>query len=133
MSDEKPEAAAAGIIDVDITELSETMASAELNNILSKPTEYIGKRIKTKGLYYSDYYAETDKNYHFVIFTDNTACCSYDIEFIMKGEYKYPDDYPTNETPIEIVGVLDKYDEMGQTYHYILVEELIETGKVAMR
>ena len=110
-------------IDVDLTLLSETMVSAELTSILSNPTEYIGKRIKMKGLYYSDYYDETDKNYHFVIFTDNTACCSYDLEFIREGDYIYPDDYPENETDIEVVGVLNSYEELGQTYHYISVEE----------
>ena len=112
-------------IDVDLTALSSTMAFAEVSNILTKPAAYLGKTIKMSGVYESEYWDVTGKDYHYVIITDATSCCPQGLEFIRDGEHSYPDDYPAKQAHIEVVGVYDSYDEQGQTYYYLAVSDVV--------
>lgn len=103
-------------IDVDLTKLSSTMVYSEVYNMMVSPKNYIGKTVKMKGLY-SSYHDETSSNnYYFCIIADATACCSQGIEFVLKDEYTYPDDYPKEGENICVVGVFDTYQEGNYTY-----------------
>lgn len=114
-------------VDVDLTVLSSTMVYAEVYNMMSNPEEYVGKTIKIKGQYYSEYWDDTQRYYHYVIISDATACCQSGIEFIWDDNYHvYPDEYPENDTEIEISGVFDSYEELGQKYYYLSVEDIDE-------
>jgi hypothetical protein len=46
------------------------------------------------------------------------------IEFILKGDHKYPDDYPQEGSEICITGVFGSYEEDGNTY-YALTDAVI--------
>lgn len=110
---------------LDLTALSSTMVFAEVYSIMSHPDEYIGRVIKMKGPYYSLFYDETGFFYHYVVIEDATACCQQGIEFVWSGEHAYPDDYPDDQTIIEVTGTFGTYDELGESYYCLLVDDLV--------
>ena len=112
-------------IDVDLTILSSTMISAEIAHIKANPDEYLGKTIKVSGLYSASYYPPTDQYYQLVTFEDANACCQQVFEFTWNGDHTYPDDYPSENTRIEMTGVFGKYEELGRTYYFLSVDDII--------
>lgn len=113
-----------GSVDIDMTVMSTTMMYSELYLILIDPDSYVGQTIKIKGQYFTSFYKDTNKYYHYVVVSDATACCTQGIEFIWNGDHTYPDDYPKNETMIEVQGVLDIYYEDDYEYCYLAVDEI---------
>ncbi|MDR1753789.1 MAG: hypothetical protein LBR74_02645 [Eubacterium sp.] len=111
-------------IDVDLTALSGTMVYAEVYNMMVNPTDYLGKTVKLSGPYSTRYYDVTDEYYHYVIVEDATACCQQGLEFIWSGQHVFPDDYPVDQTEIEILGIFDSYEELGNTFFYIKADDL---------
>jgi len=111
-------------VDVDLTILSSTMVYAEVFNIMSKPDSYLGKTIKLNGLFYSSYYDENETMYYYVVITDAASCCPQGLEFVINGERKYPEDYPDERSKIEVTGTFSSYNEYGETYYHLLVEDL---------
>lgn len=112
-------------VDVDLTKLSSIMVYAEVYNMMTSPDEYLGKTVKMQGPYYASYFEDTKKYYHYVIIEDATACCQQGLEFIWDGEHKYPNDYPIDGTNIEVTGVFGSYEELGLTYYYLTVEDVV--------
>ena len=96
-------------IDIDLTKLSSTMIYSEVYNMMSNPDEYIGKTIRMDGNLAVFKYPE--RNYYTCIIQDATACCQQGMEFLWKGEHKYPDDYPKEGDGIIVTGVFDVYFE----------------------
>lgn len=112
-------------VDVDLTLMSSTMVYSEVYNMMMNPDDYMGKTIKIIGPYYSFYLNETGKYYHAVIISDATACCSNGLEFVWDDNtHVYPDEYPENNTIIELVGTFGSYEELGQTYYYLATNSL---------
>jgi hypothetical protein len=109
---------------IDLTKMSSTMTYAEVYNMVTNPNAYIGKTVKMSGPYYVSYFDKTGKYYHAVIIQDATACCQSGLEFVWTGEHKYPDDYPKENTKIEVTGVFGTYDEIGRTYCYLTVDDI---------
>jgi len=103
-------------IDLDLTELSSTMVYAEVFNIIMRPDEYIGKIVKMNGLFSLYHDEATGNNYYACIIQDATACCAEGIEFVLKEQYVYPDDYPAEGEDITVVGTFDTYTEGEYTY-----------------
>ena len=58
------------------------------------------------------------------IVPDATACCQQGIEFVLDGDYKYPDDYPEEGQSITIKGAFNSYDEYGFKYVQLLNAEM---------
>lgn len=116
--DTAPEEQAPGdeSVDVDLTVLSATMVYSEVFNMVMTPDDYIGKTVKMKGLfnYYHD--ENTDLSYYSCIIQDATACCSQGLEFVLAGDYTYPDDYPELGSEICVIGEFDTYLENESTY-----------------
>ncbi|NMD37350.1 MAG: hypothetical protein GYA87_01560 [Christensenellaceae bacterium] len=113
-------------IDVDLTKLSSTMVFGEVYNMLVNTQDYIGKTIKMGGMYSSNFFDLTQKNYHYVVISDAMACCQQGLEFVIEEERKYPEEYPQIGNYIEVVGVFGVYEELGTNYPYIKVLELKE-------
>lgn len=112
-------------IDVDLTKLSSTMVYSEVYNMMSKPEDYVGKTIKIEGTYYASYWKETGKYYHCVLISDATACCQNGIEFVWDDNtHIYPDEYPSDNTVIELTGVFGLYEEKGETYCYLKTDDI---------
>lgn len=108
-------------IDVDLTVLSSTMVYSEVYNMMDNPKEYIGKTVKMNGNF--AVYHDGDKNYYSCIIQDATACCAQGMEFVLKGDYTYPDDYPQPGDEITVEGVFDTY--MENDYEYCTLREAI--------
>jgi hypothetical protein len=111
-------------VDIDLTTMNSTMVYSEVYDIMTRPDAYIGKTIKMSGPYYSSYYDKTDMYYHYVIVEDAAACCMQGLEFIWEGDHAFPDDYPADATRVEVVGEFGSYDELGETYYYLSVDDI---------
>ena len=111
-------------IDVDLTVLSSTMVFAEMFNIMTNPADYMGKTIKISGSYHASLFDKTGMYYHYVLIEDASACCAQGVEFILNGDHAYPDDFPVERAIIEIVGVYRSYEEFGDTFYYLAVDDI---------
>ncbi|MBR4731214.1 MAG: hypothetical protein IK081_00435 [Lachnospiraceae bacterium] len=102
--------------DVDLTTLSSTLVYSEVYNMMTAPSDYVGKNVKMKGAfsYYQD--PNTGNEYYACIIQDATACCAQGIEFVLAGDHKYPDDYPEMNSEITVAGVFDTYMEGEYMY-----------------
>ena len=103
-------------IDVDLSQLSGTMVYSEVFNMMSNPQDYVGKTIRMVGDFnvYED--ATHNRNYYTCRIADATACCVEGVEFLWKGEHKYPEDYPEPGDIIWVQGTFNTYDEDGYEY-----------------
>jgi len=113
---DKSSTSSCGDIDVDLTQLSSTMVYSEVYNMLTTPDSYRGKTVKMRGqfsLYHDD---STGNNYYACVIADATACCSQGLEFVLAGDYSYPEDYPELGTEITVVGEFDTYYEGEYMY-----------------
>lgn len=105
----KSESYNASDIDIDLTRLSSTMVYSEVYNMMSNPDEYIGKTIRMDGNL--AVYKYPERNYYTCIIQDATACCQQGMEFLWKGDHKYPEDYPNEGDGIIVTGIFDVYYE----------------------
>lgn len=110
--------------DVDLTKLSSTMVYSEVYNMMMTPDKYMGKKVKMSGNFgiYQD--ETTGKIYFACLIADATACCSQGIEFVLDGDYSYPDDYPEINSLITVSGTFDTYEEDGYTYCQLINAEM---------
>lgn len=102
--------------EVDLTTLNSNMVYSEVSAMVNTPDKYIGKKVKMNGTFdvYTD--IKTGKYYYSCLIKDATACCSSGIEFIWKGEHKFPDDYPAVGTPLTVGGEFETYPEGDKVY-----------------
>lgn len=111
-----PSTTSADGIDYDLSQMSSNTVYAEVLGMVYEPDRYRGKTIKMKGAFAVYHDETTDKYYFACIIQDATACCAQGIEFSLKGDYKYPEDYPEEGAEITVVGVFDTYEEGEQMY-----------------
>ena len=122
----KPSQPAAGKVDVDLTVLSSTMVYAEVYNMLyNDPESYLGKTVRARGEFsiyqlVVDGVLQPDPVAYACIIADAAACCAEGMEFVLKDNLAYPDDYPEPGAEITVVGEFQAYEENGMTgYHLI--------------
>ena len=116
----------AGKVDVDLTVLSSTMVYSEVYNMLyNDPAYYHGKTVKARGEF-SIYQLVTDGvlqpnpvSYACII-SDAAACCAEDMEFVLEGNYTYPDDYPELGAEITVIGEFQSYEENGMIWYHLV-------------
>ena len=116
----------AGKVDVDLTVLSSTMVYSEVYNMLyNDPAHYLGKTVKARGEF-SIYQLVTDGvlqsapvSYACII-SDAAACCAEGMEFVLEGDYTYPDDYPELGAEITVIGEFQSYEENGMTWYHLV-------------
>ncbi|MDR1628653.1 MAG: hypothetical protein LBS36_00340 [Oscillospiraceae bacterium] len=113
-----------GEVDVDLTKLTSILVYSEVNNMVNYPARYLGKVIKMKGMYSTEFWEETKKDYHYVVIADATACCQQGLEFIWNGDHKVPEDYPEFGAEVEMAGIFKSYEEQGKTWYYIAVDDI---------
>jgi len=111
-------------VDVDLTSLSRTVLFAEINNMTANPDNYVGKMIKMRGPYYAAYFETTGRHYHHVLVEVADECCMQGLEFVWTGGHVYPDDYPEAFAVIEVIGMFDTYEEFGQRYSFLTVDNI---------
>ncbi|MCL2045326.1 MAG: hypothetical protein FWG88_02950 [Oscillospiraceae bacterium] len=112
-------------IDLDLTVLSSTIIYGEVYQITTKPDEYVGKTIKMSGIYTKSYYDLTGLYYHYLVIEDAAACCAQGIEFVIADGIDAPDEYLIEMNQIELIGVFGSYDELGETWYCLFVDEIV--------
>lgn len=99
-------------VDVDLTQMNETIMYAELSNIIYMPDDYVGKIIRMNGTVVSSVDPETNITYHAVIIRDATACCASGLDYVLADGQEYPAD----ETDVTVTGEFELYEEDGFFY-----------------
>ena len=122
----KPSQPYAGKVDVDLTVLSSTMVYSEVYNMLyNDPAHYLGKTVKARGGFsiyqlVTDGVLQPDPVAYACIIADATACCAEGMEFVLEGDYTYPDDYPELGAEITVIGEFQSYEENGMTWYHLV-------------
>lgn len=106
-------------VDYDLTSMNKDMVYATVYQLMVKPDKYTGKTFRIDGLYYAGQNEKTGTYYHYCIIKDALACCSQGLEFVWEdGSHVYPDEYPKDETEIEVKGTFETYKEPGDDTLY---------------
>ena len=122
----EPSQPSAGKVDVDLTVLSSTMVYSEVYNMLYfYPEDYYGKTVKANGIFaiyqmVVDGVTQPDPVAYACIIADATACCAEGLEFVLEGDYTYPDDYPELGAEITVIGEFQSYEENGMTWYHLV-------------
>lgn len=113
-------------VDVDLTVLSSTMVYSEVYSMLyNDPAHYLGKTVKARGTFsiyqlVTDGVLQPDPVSYACIISDAAACCAEGVEFVLEGDYTYPDDYPELGTEITVIGEFQSYEENGVTWYHLV-------------
>ena len=113
-------------VDVDLTVLSSTMVYSEVYNMLyNDPAHYLGKTVKARGAFsiyqlVTDGVLQPDPVSYACIISDAAACCAEGMEFVLEGDYTYPDDYPELGAEITVIGEFQSYEENGMTWYHLV-------------
>ena len=113
-------------VDVDLTVLSSTMVYSEVYNMLyNDPAHYLGKTVKARGGFsiyqlVTDGVLQPDPVSYACIISDAAACCAEGMEFVLKDDLAYPDDYPELGTEITVIGEYQSYEENGMTWYHLV-------------
>ena len=122
---EQPQASFNGV-DVDLTVLSSTMVYSEVYNMLyNDPAHYLGKTVKARGTFsiyqlVTDGVLQPDPVAYACIISDAAACCAEGMEFVLKDDLAYPDDYPELGAKITVIGEFQSYEENGVTWYHLV-------------
>ena len=102
------------------------MVYSVVYDMVTEPSSYEGKTVKMDGIF--DVYTDenTGKNYYACIIQDATKCCSSGIEFELKEERVYPDEYPDNK-PVHLSGEKTGNLTVSADGSYITVTGVFET------
>ena len=119
-------------VDVDLTVLSSTMVYSEVYNMLYfYPEDYYGKNVKMTGQF--NVYQWVDESgivadmpvAYACIISDATACCAEGMEFVLKDDLAYPDDYPELGAEITVIGEFQSYEENGMTWYHLVNARMV--------
>ena len=111
---------------MDLTVLSSTMVYSEVYNMLyNDPAHYLGKTVKARGGFsiyqlVTDGVLQPDPVAYACIIADATACCAEGMEFVLKDDLAYPDDYPELGAEITVIGEFQPYEENGVTWYHLV-------------
>jgi uncharacterized membrane protein YcgQ (UPF0703/DUF1980 family) len=106
-------------------EIKEKLFIAQTNDVYLNPDEYMGRRIRLEGLFKRDAYLGGEQTYCFVL-RYGPGCCGYDGTAGFEVSWPEGQDaaYPAEDDWVEVVGVLDSYEEDGYPYIYLSLESL---------
>ena len=111
---------------------ADTMVYSEVYNMLYfYPEDYYGKTVKMTGLF--NVYQSVDENgvvldmpvAYACIISDATACCAEGMEFVLEGDYIYPDDYPELGAEITVIGEFQSYAENGIAWYHLVNARMV--------
>jgi len=112
-------------VDIDLTSMSTTMAQAEFRRLVMDAERYAGRTIRASGAYFTFFFDGTNQRYHFVTIVDGDDCCREGLEFRLTGDPVFPDDFPAENTFVEVTGTLGRYQELGQWFIYVSTDEIV--------
>ena len=91
---------------VDLSNMSDLMIYGMMFDVVSKPQDYEGKRMRLVGVYSPFKNPDTGEMEHTLIFYDITYCCEVELRVYMKDEYQYPKDFPRDGEKMTVTGTL---------------------------
>jgi uncharacterized membrane protein YcgQ (UPF0703/DUF1980 family) len=110
-----------------LVEIKEKMFIAQTNDVYLNAEDYLGKTIKLEGLFKKEEYAETGRDYCFVL-RYGPGCCGTDgnagFEVAWDNRYTLKPPYPDIDAWVEATGELKYYEEDGYPYLYIDLSSL---------
>lgn len=113
-------------IDVDLVGVNSNMIYAQVYEMMTRPEDYLGKTVRIEGEFKVYANEELNKSNYVVLIADALACCQQGMEFIWKGEHKFPDDYPEPNSTVQVTGTYQSYEENGGTYYYLETDGILE-------
>ena len=115
----KEDDAADSDVDYDLTQMDSDMVYATVYQLMVDPDSYIGKTFRIDGIYYAGQDQNNGNYYHCCIIKDAMACCAQGLEFVWgDGSHVYPDEYPAEDTEIEVQGTFETYKEKNDDTLY---------------
>jgi hypothetical protein len=113
-------------IDMDLTLMDDTEAYELAYELMLG--EHMEKVIKVRGPY--AHFEFDDEVFHHVVVTDEEACCAAFVEFRWIGDNTFPDDYPEENTVIEVIGIIKSYEFFDLTMYYLEVDGITDLGYI---
>ena len=107
--------------EIDLTKMSGPLVYSVVFNMMKDPDKFNGKVIKMGGAFDSVLGTDGIRRYACIV-KDATACCAQGIEFAMKDEYKYPDEYPGQYQDFAVIGTFTIY-EGADNYRYCILKD----------
>ena len=112
--------------DLDLTKFSSVMVYSGLFNVMSNPAAYVGKSIKLRGQFDMYHDEETGKDYYGVAVMDAGACCATGIDFVLKGTYKFPEDYPKIGEMVTVQGKFEMYRDGEEVFCHVVEADIVK-------
>ncbi|MBQ8995321.1 MAG: hypothetical protein IJ091_05860 [Oscillospiraceae bacterium] len=112
-------------IDIDLTTMNSNMVYSQVYDMVVNPNDYLGQVVKMAGQF--AIYDGEERIYFACLVADATACCAQGIEFLLRDDRSYPDEYPDLGSDITVIGIFDPYTETlgGQEVMYIQLSDAI--------
>lgn len=107
---------------VDLSRLSDTMAYAEFFYVASQPENYRGKTMRIRGEYQTLYAESIQKTMHWLVLTDQAACCSVALTLELPEGSQIQ--FPENGANMELVGLVDYYTVGTELYPMMTVQSV---------
>ncbi len=111
-------------IHYDISKMNETMAFSMLFQINMNPDFFLGTTIKISGRFFRGYSDFSDRYYNYAMITDAAGCCQDGLEFLLTGKENIPENYPSQDEEITVIGQLELLEIDGYSYPYLQVAEI---------
>ena len=107
--------------EIDLTKMSGPLVYSVVFNMMKDPEKFNGKVIKMGGAFDSVLGTDGIRRYACIV-KDAAACCAQGIEFSLKNEYKYPDEYPGQYQDFAVIGTFTIY-EGADGYRYCTLKD----------
>ena len=112
---------------LDLTLLSPTMLYAEVGHINVAPEEYKGRVIRMTGTFAA--HRARDGMQFVCNASDAAGCCLEPLEFVLKDERVWPDEYPAEGAVITVEGTLETYSFNEYMTYCRLVDAVLADGE----
>lgn len=106
-----------------LTEITDNYFIEQTNDIYLNLNDYLGKTIKIEGLIYS--YEDENGDICYAVVRNTPGCCGTDG--LAGIDIRYNENYPEENTWVEVIGVMDKDNIYGTEIPAIQVTSLTET------
>ena len=107
--------------EIDLTKMSGPLVYSVVYNMMKDPERFNGKIIKMGGAFDSVLGDDGIRRYACIV-KDAAACCAQGIEFKMKDDLKYPDDYPGQYQDFAVIGTFVVYTSEKDNYTYCYLD-----------
>lgn len=104
--------------DINLAEMSDTMAYSTLVNMLADPADYLDKSVLISGTIDSFTNPVDGVTYYAVVITDEEACCSLGVSISFEEEYT---NLPETGEYVVVTGIFDEVtvEELDVVYNQI--------------